>query len=99
MLLCLIVTTVSGLYLDSSHPHSTWDDEYSALRGNLNTFFDMAIIMVISVLICGIGFIAFNMTGIGLMGFLCLVGCILLVMAIFACTKGFAMCVRNMEEL
>lgn len=99
MLLCLIVTTVSGLYLDSSHPHSTWDDEYSALRGNLNTFFDMAIIMVVSVLICGVGFIAFNMTGIGLMGFLCLVGGILLVMAIFACTKGFAMCVRNMEEL
>lgn len=99
MLLCLIVTTISGLYLDSSHPHSTWDDEYSALRGNLNTFFDMAMIMVISVLVCGIGFIAANMAGISLGAFLWLEGGMLLVLAIFACTKGFAMCVRNMEEL
>jgi len=99
MFLCLIITTISGLYLDSSHPHSSWDDEYSALRGNLNTFFDMAIIMVVSVLICAIGFIAFTFTSIGLTGFVFLEFVIIGVLAVISCTAGFNMCVKNLEEL
>ena len=57
ILAAVVISTLLGLYLDSSHPHTSWDDEYSALRGNLNAFFDMALIMVITVIICGIGFI------------------------------------------
>lgn len=99
MLLCLIVTTVSGLYLDSSHPHSSWDDEYSALRGNLNSFFDMAIIMVLSGIVCTTGFITFSYTTIGLAGFIILELIITGAMAVFSCTKGFSMCVENMKNL
>lgn len=99
MLLCLIITTISGLYLDSSHPHSTWDDEYSALRGNLNSFFDMAIIMVISVLVCALGFIAFTYTSIGVIGFVIFEFVVTGVMALILCTKGFKMCIKNMQEL
>lgn len=99
MLLCLIITTISGLYLDSSHPHSTWDDEYSALRGNLNSFFDMAIIMVISVLVCALGFLAFTYTSIGVIGFVIFEFVVTGVMALILCIKGFKMCIKNMQEL
>ena len=32
MLMCIVFTTYVGLYLDSLHPHSTWDDEYSCFK-------------------------------------------------------------------
>ena len=70
ILASLIITTIIGLYLDSSHPHVTWEDEYSALRGNLNTFFDMAIVMVLAGIICGSGFLIFFFTSMGFGGFL-----------------------------
>lgn len=70
LLICfaLCITTMEGLYLDSAHPYSSWDDEYSALRGNLNSFYNMAMIMVVSILICAIGFILYALTGTGLWG-------------------------------
>ena len=48
MLLAHIISMVIGMMMDSSSPYVEWDDEYSALRGNLNTFFNMAIMMVLS---------------------------------------------------
>lgn len=98
-LLCIIITTVIGLVLDSSAPHSDWDDEYSALRGNLNTFFDMAVVMVISLLICAIGFLLYNFTKMGVLGFNIY---LLLVAAVgtFIClTYGVRRTLTNMEEL
>lgn len=56
MLIAHIISLTVGMYLDSLSPYVTWDDEYSALRGNLNAFFNMAVMMIISfgVLIIGL---------------------------------------------
>lgn len=99
ILLCVVITTVMGLYLDSAAPHSTWDDEYSALRGNMNTFFDMAIIMVLSLIICGVCFVIYNFTSIGIVGFQILILLIPLIIAILCTIVGHNKIVANMEEM
>ena len=41
------ITALSvGMALDCSSPYVTWEDEYSALRGNVNSFFNMGIMML-----------------------------------------------------
>ena len=98
-LLCLVITTVLGLYLDSSHPHTLWDDEYSALRGNLNGFFDMALVMVISGLI-SLGAILFNAYfGWSTLTVAIYLFVILLVMAAYAVGVGIKKILINMDNL
>ena len=97
--LSLLFTTYTGLYLDSAHPHSTWDDEYSALRGNLNTFFDMALVMVVSIFICALGFLLFEFGGASLlisMIFLCAMTAILGIASLLILPKKI---IENMEEM
>ena len=48
MLFAHMISVMIGMYLDSSSPYVSWSDEYSALRGNLNSFFNMALMMIIS---------------------------------------------------
>lgn len=36
--LCVGICTYTGVLLDSTHPKIDWEDEYGALRGNLNAF-------------------------------------------------------------
>lgn len=99
ILLCVIITTVIGLALDSASPHSTWDDEYSALRGNLNTFFDMAVMMVMSVIIAGISFAIYNFTSIGINGFHIILFIIPLIIAAICLTMGQKKIIQNMTEM
>lgn len=60
MLLAHIISVALGMMLDSNSPYVEWDDEYSALRGNLNTFFNMAIMMVLAALTLGVGFLVYD---------------------------------------
>lgn len=99
ILACVTITTVIGIMLDSSSPHSTWDDEYSALRGNLNTFFDMAIMMVMSVIICGVCFILYTYTPIGIKGFHTILLLIPTISAIICLTVGQKRVIQNMIEM
>ena len=55
-----IISVVIGMILDSSSPYVTWDDEYSALRGNLNAFFNMAVMMMISLAVLLIGLLLYE---------------------------------------
>lgn len=63
MLFAHIISLVIGMILDSSSPYVTWDDEYSALRGNLNAFFNMAVMMVISFGVLLIGLLLYEVLG------------------------------------
>lgn len=99
ILLCQIITTIIGLMLDSAAPHSTWDDEYSALRGNLNTFFDMAIMIVISVIIAGIAFALYNFTNISLTIFFAILLILPLIISILCLTIGQKRIIKNMIEM
>ena len=60
--LCVGICTYTGVLLDSTHPKIDWEDEYGALRGNLNAFFNMAIAIVIAIVLCGIGYLLFRFT-------------------------------------
>ncbi|MBO4592212.1 MAG: hypothetical protein J5684_06610 [Eubacterium sp.] len=61
MLLAHILSIIIGMMMDSSSPYVEWDDEYSALRGNLNTFFNMAVMMLLSVIVTGLGLLLYEL--------------------------------------
>ena len=50
------------MLLDATHPKLNWEDEYGVLRGNLNAFFNMAIAILVSMILCGVGFCLFKFT-------------------------------------
>lgn len=52
-LLSCIFFTYLGIYLDTINPKLIWEDELNALRGNENTFFSMAISMIIATVLGG----------------------------------------------
>lgn len=61
-LVCTGVCTYTGVLLDSTHPKIDWEDEYGALRGNLNAFFNMAIAIVVAIVLCVAGYLFFRYT-------------------------------------
>ena len=46
--------------MDSTSPYIAWDDEYSALRGNLNTFFNLAVMLLLAGLVAGVCILLFE---------------------------------------
>ncbi|MDE6686837.1 MAG: hypothetical protein K2K17_05940 [Lachnospiraceae bacterium] len=95
----IVLTTVIGLVLDSTHLHNSWDDEYSALRGNLNSFFDMALVMVISILIITLSLLVYEFTPMGLAAFHILLAAILLAAAVSSVIFGEKKVIENMKSL
>lgn len=95
----LILSIVTGLAMDSAAPFTLWDDEYSALRGNLNSFFNMAVIMVLAIFVCGIAFLAFELTPLGIVPVHLLILGLLIVLDVIAVIFGRKIILRNMEEL
>lgn len=61
-LVCVGICTYTGVLLDSTHPKIDWEDEYGALRGNLNAFFNMAIAIVVAIILCVVGYVFFRFT-------------------------------------
>ena len=53
---CILIATMIGVIMDSISPYTVWSDELSALRGNLNCFFNLAAEMVFAMLIGGIAY-------------------------------------------
>ena len=49
-LVCILIATLIGVLMDSISPYTVWSDELSALRGNLNCFFNLAAEMVFALL-------------------------------------------------
>lgn len=95
----IVLTTVIGLVLDSAHPHDAWDDEYSALRGNLNSFFDMALVMVISVLIITVSLLSYEFIPMNPDIFHLLLALLLCAAAVFSVIWGEKKIVENMKAL
>lgn len=58
-LLAVFLVTYSGILIDSIQPKLVWDDEMSALRENYNTFFNMALAILETAVLCGGGFLLF----------------------------------------
>ena len=60
MFLAHLISVAVGMMLDSNSPYREWDDEYSALRGNLNVFFNMAIMMLLTVVTVILGIVIYD---------------------------------------
>lgn len=54
--LCVLIATIIGTLMDSISPYTVWSDELSALRGNLNCFFNLAAEMVFALIVGGISY-------------------------------------------
>ncbi len=61
-MMSVVICTYIGIMLDATHPRLDWEDEYGALRGNLNAFFNMAIAILIAMFLCIVGWILFRYT-------------------------------------
>ena len=61
-LVCIIIATVVGVVMDSISPYTIWSDELSALRGNLNCFFNLAAEMVAALLVGAVSYGIFVLT-------------------------------------
>jgi len=55
--LAVVLVTYMGMLLDSNNPKLVWEDALSALRENYNTFFCMAISIVIAAVVGGLLFL------------------------------------------
>lgn len=51
---CILIATMIGVIMDSISPYTVWSDELSALRGNLNCFFNLAAELVAALVTGGI---------------------------------------------
>ncbi|MBR3248237.1 MAG: hypothetical protein IKG03_07565 [Clostridiales bacterium] len=60
---CVLIATVTGIVMDSISPYTVWSDELSALRGNLNCFFNLAAEMVAALLTGGMAYGIFKLSG------------------------------------
>ncbi|MBR5421561.1 MAG: hypothetical protein IK115_10465 [Lachnospiraceae bacterium] len=98
-LAALLLATMLGLALDSASPYTLWSDEYSALRGNLNSFFNMAVILVISVLFAGLAFLLYELVNVPLTAVHITLPVLLMAADILALVKLKPRILKNMEEL
>ena len=53
---CILIATMIGVLMDSISPYTVWSDELSALRGNLNCFFNLAAEMLAALFTGGIAY-------------------------------------------
>lgn len=60
MIAAHVIAVATGLLMDSVAPYATWDDEYSALRGNVNSFFNMAVMMLSALFVVGISLLLYE---------------------------------------
>lgn len=99
MLLAHLVSMVIGILMDSSAPYVEWDDEYSALRGNLNTFFNMAIMMVLSAGVIGLGVLMYELLKLPIGVFYTATFVILMGIMLRMVTSGKKKIIQNMDKL
>ncbi|MBR1771914.1 MAG: hypothetical protein IJ747_07770 [Lachnospiraceae bacterium] len=60
MLAAHMIASAVGMLMDSGMPYVTWDDEYSALRGNVSTFFNMAVMMFAAGAVIGLSLLLYE---------------------------------------
>ena len=70
-----------GMLMDSVNPKLVWEDALSALRENYNTFFGMAIAIVIAAVLGGLAVLGFRLAGLSVL----LLGCGMLVLLLGLC--------------
>ena len=99
MLLAHVISIAVGMMLDSASPYTEWSDEYSALRGNLNAFFNMAIMMILAVAALLLGLLLYDVLKVPILVYYIVVFIILAVSSERLVVIAPKRIVRNMENL
>ena len=95
-LLCVVTATAIGITMDSISPYTVWSDELSALRGNLNCFFNLAAELIIAVLTGLISYGIFILTSSDVITIAGSIG-ILLVLASVGVVRGSKAAYKNLS--
>ena len=53
-LLAVLYSTYLGIYIDTMNPKLVWEDEVNALRGNYHVFYNMALELIVTALVCAV---------------------------------------------
>ncbi|MCR5149115.1 MAG: hypothetical protein K6C35_09150 [Eubacterium sp.] len=99
LLFAHVISIFVGMSLDSAAPYRDWSDEYSALRGNLNVFFNMAIMIVIAVAAALIGLLMYEVLMLPISAYYISAFVILFGAALRALYIGPTAVVENMKKL
>lgn len=99
MFLAHVISMILGMSLDSASPYVDWDDEYSALRGNLNTFFNMAVMMLIALVVGVIGVLLYEVLKLPILALYIILFLILGGAAARLMVVGPARIVENMKKM
>lgn len=57
--LCCVTACFTGMLMDSIAPYTIWSDELSALRGNLNCFFNLAAMLLIALVLGACSYVSY----------------------------------------
>ncbi len=96
-LLCVITATAIGVAMDSISPYTVWSDELSALRGNLNCFFNLAAELIIAGLTGLISYGLFILTSSDVIT-ITVSMVVLILMAATGVIRGFKIARKNIAE-
>jgi len=95
--LCVVTATAIGLVMDSISPYTIWSDELSALRGNLNCFFNLAAELIIAALTGLVSYGIFALTSSDVITITISMG-MLLLMAAAGVIRGSKAAYKNISE-
>lgn len=95
--LSVIIATSVGVVMDSISPYTIWSDELSALRGNLNCFFNLAAEMIIAAVAGLISYGVYLLTSSDVITVAVSTG-MLLCMAAVGISRGLKVARRNIAE-
>lgn len=91
--------TYLGIALDSQSPKLVWEDELNALRGNFNVFFNMAMAIVSTMVLCGMGWGLYMIPALGTMAIYMIYQVILILAAAAVFLVGGRMAEKNLSLL
>lgn len=95
---CILIATMIGVIMDSISPYTVWSDELSALRGNLNCFFNLAAEMVAVLIIGGASYGLFLLSSNAVIT-ISVVTAVLAVTGIAGTIAGLPRVRKNIEQL
>ena len=97
-LLCVITATIIGVCMDSITPYTVWSDEATALRGNMNCFFNLAAGLLVAAIICAGVYLLYYKTGNIPLCYIVSTGTVML-LCIFGTIFGTKFVKRNIDNL
>ena len=97
-LLSVVTATIIGVCMDSIAPYTVWSDEATALRGNMNCFFNLAAGLLVAAIVCSGVYLLYYKTGTIPLCYIVSTGTVML-LCIFGTIFGTKFVRRNIDNL